>query len=317
MCTAISFLAERHYFGRNLDLDQDYGQHVTVAARRFPLAGMENHSGIIGMAAVVDGYPLFFEGTNEQGLSVAALNFPENAVYHRAIEGKENIPSYDLISYILTRCSNCEEAKALLHTALICDSHFAEELPTTPLHWLIADREMALVAESTSEGLQLYENPISVLTNNPPFPYHLDNLCRYMALHSGMPENRLAPALPLSPFSLGMGAVGLPGDFSSPSRFVRAAFVLHNSPKNADTAVSQFFHILDAAAVPDGCVKTENGYQKTLYSCCCDTQRGVYYYTTAHNRQIKAVNMHRTDLESNRITQFPLIDAEQIHWVQS
>lgn len=313
MCTAVSYTAGRHYFGRNLDLDHNYGEQVTVAARHFPVAGMEKHSGIIGMAAVIDGYPLFFEGTNEDGLSVAALNFPGNAVYHKAAEGKENIPSYDFISYLLTRCKTCREAKALLKNAVICDCQFGEKTPTTPLHWLVADREMAFAAESTAEGLQLYDDPIGVLTNNPPFPYHRDNLCRYMALHSGKAENRLAPSLDLKPFSFGMGAVGLPGDFSSPSRFVRAAFVLHNSPKNEDRAVSQFFRILDAAAVPDGCVKTDSGFQKTLYSCCCDTDRGIYYYTTAHNRQITAVDMHKTDLESNHITQFPLIETEQIH----
>lgn len=314
MCTAISY---GQYFGRNLDLNESYGQQVTVATRNFPLAGMDTHSAIIGMATVVKGYPLFFEGTNEAGLSVAALNFPGNAVYHRAVEGKENIPSYDLIAYVLTRCKTCKEAEELLQNAVVCDSQFSKDLPTTPLHWLIADRDMTLVVESTEEGLQLYENPVKVLTNNPPFPYHRDNLCRYMGLHNGQAENRLAPTLPLTAYSLGMGAMGLPGDFSSPSRFVRAAFVLHNSPKNADTAVSQFFRILDAASVPDGCVETENGFQKTLYSCCCDTDKGIYYYTTESNRQITAVDMHCTDLEGNMVTQFPLIQAEQIRWINA
>lgn len=315
MCTAVSYSAGSHYFGRNLDLDRNYGEQVTVAGRHFPLAGMENHSAIVGMATLANGYPLFFEGTNEAGLSVAALNFPGNAVYHPKTEGKENIPSYDFIAYVLTRCNTCREAKALLQNAVICDCRFADNLEATPLHWMIADRETALVAESTAEGLQLYDNPIGVLTNNPPFPYHRDNLCRYMGLHSGQVENRLAPSLPLHAYSLGMGASGLPGDFSSPARFVRAAFVLHNSPENTDTAVSQFFRILDAASVPDGCVETENGFQKTLYSCCCDTQRGIYYYTTAHNRQITAVDMHSADLKSSKITQFPVKDTENILFI--
>ncbi|MBE6926144.1 MAG: choloylglycine hydrolase family protein [Ruminococcaceae bacterium] len=312
MCTAISFL---HYFGRNLDLDRDYGQQVTVAPRYLPLSAMKNHSAIIGMATAVEGYPLFFEGTNEEGLSVAALNFPGNAVYHPPRPDKVNIASYDFISYVLTRCKTCAEAKGLLENANVCDDRFSDDLPTTPLHWLIADRNMALVAESTEAGLQLYESPIKVLTNNPPFPYHRDNLCRYMGLSSRQPENRLAPSLSLAPFSLGMGAAGLPGDFSSPSRFVRSAFVLHNSPQDTDAPLSQFLRILEAAAIPEGCVKTENGHQKTIYSCCCDTVRGIYYYVSANNHQIRGVDMHRVDLDSDKIICFPHNDTEQILWL--
>ena len=317
MCTAVSFTAGSHFFGRNLDLDRDYGEQVTVAPRHIPLAGMEHHSGIIGMATEIDGYPLFFEGTNEEGLSAAALNFPGNAVYYKAMEGKENIQSYDFISYVLTRCRTCKDAKALLQNAVICDSRFAKDLPTTPLHWLIADREMALVAESTAEGLQLYENPIKVLTNNPPFPYHRDNLCRYMGLHNGQAENRLAPSLPLAAFSLGMGAVGLPGDFSSPSRFVRSAFVLHHSlPGEEMESVSRFFNILEVAMQPEGCVTDGGKFQKTLYSCCCNTDKGIYYYCTHGNRQITAVDMHKEDLEGNRLSLFPLVTKQQIRWEQ-
>ncbi len=312
MCTAISFLSGDHYFGRNLDLEHHYSEQVVVAPRAFPLAGSNAHPAIIGIATVAEGYPLFYEATNEYGLSVAALNFPGNAIYHKEEAGKTPIPSYDLIGHILTRCKNIKEAWALLQNATITDRAFSEGLPPTPLHWLIADREGSFVAESMADGLHLYENPVGVLTNNPPFPYMMDQLSFYMGLSPNPPENRFAPQLPLVPFSRGLGAVGMPGDYSSPSRFVRAAFALHNSPKGGD--VSQFFHILGAVEQPDGCVAVEDKFQSTIYSCCCNTNKGIYYYCTYGNRQLTAVDMHKEDLDSDRLSCFPLVTEQQIRW---
>jgi choloylglycine hydrolase len=226
---------------------------------------------MIGMAVMAENYPLYFDATNEKGLSMAGLNFPGNAVYFPAEEGKENIPSYDFIPYILTRCRTCNEAKAALKNANICDRAFSENQPTTPLHWLIADKNMALVAESTKEGFRLYENPTNVMTNSPPFPAHLENLRH---------------------------CTELPGGFLSEARFLRAAYVRRHG---LTCDVGRFFRMLDVVSVPEGCVKTDIGYQRTIYSCCCDTEKGIYYYTTAENRQITAVDMHKVDLEGNKL----------------
>ena len=313
MCTAISFLGKRHYFGRNLDLEHHWQEQVVIAPRFLPLAGIKNHYAIIGMATVINGYPLFFEGTNEQGLSVAALNFPGNAAYHPPKKGKRSIPSYDFISYILTQCASCEEAEQLLKESVITNEAYQDALPPTPLHWIIADREHSLVVESTVEGLQLYENPVGVLSNNPPFPMQMTMLCNYMRLSPAEAENQIAPGVSLEPYSNGMGAMGLPGDFSSPSRFVRAVFVKYATQKDCDD-LSQFFHMLGAVEQVDGCVRVGDKFQKTLYTCCCDTEKGIYYYTTYGNRQITAIDMHRTDLDSNSLTAFPLVTGQQIRW---
>lgn len=313
MCTAISFLGKDHYFGRNLDLEHHWQEQVVIAPRQLPLSGTKSHCALIGMATVVNGYPLFFEATNEHGLSAAALNFPGNAVYHPPESGKHNIPSYDLIGYVLSRCGSCKEARQLLADSVITPDAFGDGLPPTPLHWLVADREDALVVESTIDGLQLYENPAGVLTNNPPFSMQMTTLCNYMSLSPSMPENRIAPGISLEPYTRGMGAMGLPGDFSSPSRFVRAVFVKYASKPETD-GLSQFFHMLGAVEQVDGCVRVGDKFQKTLYSCCCDTARGIYYYTTYGNRQITAIDMHKTDLSSNCLSAFPLVTGQQIHW---
>ena len=128
----------------------------------------------------------------------------------------------------------------------LCNIPFSKQFPLSPLHWLIADRNGSIVVESMQSGLHIHENPVGVLTNNPPFDWHMMNLNNYMHLSTAAPENRFSDQITLKPYSLGMGGIGLPGDLSSPSRFVRAAFTRMNalSDDTEAASVSQFFHIL-------------------------------------------------------------------------
>ena len=102
-------------------------------------------------------------------------------------------------------------------------------MPAAPLHWMLADRERCLVLEAVEEGLKIYENPFGVLTNNPPFPYHRENMRNYLNLTAGSPCNRLSEELELIPYGQGLGALGLPGDASPASRFVKTVFLKYNS----------------------------------------------------------------------------------------
>ena len=295
MCTAVSFDV---YFGRNLDLERGYGEQVVITPRNFAFRKMQTRYGMIGMAAVEDNYPLYFEATNEKGLSMAGLNFPGNAVYFDPQPGKDNIPPYALIPWVLGQCANLDEARLLLENLHLVNENFSKDLPLSPLHWQISDKTGSLVVESVNEGLKIYENPFGVLTNNPPFEYHRLHLNDFMALHTGPAENRFAN-LPLHNYSLGMGALGLPGDFSSASRFVKAFFVKENSAPGESEAekVSHFFHILQSVAMPKGCVWTENGFEYTRYTSCCNTETGIYYYTTYDNLHPTAINLHDVDLD--------------------
>lgn len=316
MCTAISYHTDGHYFGRNLDLDFQYQECVTVAPRNFPLANTQKHYAIIGIATVADGYPLYYDATNEAGLSIAGLNFPGYAQYAKPQAEKRNIPSYDVIPAILANCKSTDDVKDFLQNALITDKAFGKEYPPSPLHWFVADKERAIAVEMTKEGLSVLDNPVGVLTNNPPLPYHLANLSNYMCLTREEPVCRFGEGIALTPFSRGQGAFGLPGDFSSSSRFIRAAFVLHNSPAmlgDADS-LSQFFHILSAVQQPDGCVRVGSGFQKTIYSSCCNTETGEYYYTTYHNHEITGVAMRNLNLEGSELITFPLRNEEKIRW---
>ena len=307
MCTAITYQNGAHYFGRNLDLERSYGERVVVTPRRYPLPmrcgdTLTAHYALIGMGVVAEGYPLYFEATNEKGLSMAGLNFPGNAVYHPYDSARVNVTPFELIPWLLGTCATLEDAGRALTAVNVVNIPFSAALPLSPLHWLVADRKGALVVESTVAGLQVYDNPVGVLTNNPPFPYHLTHLTDYMPLHEGAPQDN--GGYGLTPYSLGMGAIGLPGDFSSASRFVRAAFVRAKSCcEPTETAnVAHFFRLLGAVAMPKGCVLTADGqYEYTRYSCCCNTDTGTYYYTTYEDSTLRCVAMGETEPEGEHL----------------
>ncbi len=318
MCTAISYHGKAsHYFGRNLDLSYSYQEQVVVTPRNFPFTfrnctHLSQHHAMIGMATVADGYPLYYEATNEHGLSIAGLNFPNNATYLSKARGKTNIAPFELIPWILSQCKDLTEAKAILQKCSIWKLPFNREYSLSPLHWMIADKTGSLAVEPMADGLKIYDNPIGVLTNNPPFDYHLYHLADFRNL---TPKEYKLPfgSIEMQPYSSAMGAMGLPGDFSSASRFVRAAFVKEYSA-SAEQDVSQFFHILSSVAIPRGSVLSEDGSDHiTIYSSCCDTGAGIYYYTTYDNSRLTAVRMHACPLESNQLTVFPLRTTPDIH----
>ena len=311
MCTAISYKCKDTYFGRTLDLEHGYGERVVITPRRFAFqmrqAGtLAAHYAMIGMAAVAKGFPLYFEATNEMGLSMAGLNFPQSAVYSEWVEGKANVAPFELIPWILGRCACVAEAKQLFANTNVTNVGFSRELPVSPLHWMICDPEGGLVFECRKDGGRLFDNPFGVLTNDPPFEFHAMNVNNYMGLGTGKAEARFGKALPFSNYSAGMGALGLPGDFSSTSRFVRALFVKENSVQGEDeqACVNQFFHILSAVAMPKGCVCTPSGYEYTRYRCCCNVNKGIYYYSTYEKNIPIAVRLHGAELEQTQLYQY-------------
>ncbi len=319
MCTAISW---QQFFGRTLDLEYSYDETVTITPRRFPLPfrrirTLEYHYAIIGMAYVVEGYPLYYDGVNEKGLAMAGLHFPDNAAYFAEQKEMDNIAPFELIPWLLGQCRDTAEAEVLLQRLNLTEIHFSSELPLSPLHWMLSDGKRSLTIESTEEGLRIYDNPVGLLTNNPPFPMQLFHLSNYLNLTREVPQNRFTEQLALKPYSRGMGALGLPGDASSASRFVRAAFVKENAAvgENAKENIGQLFHILGAVEQQKGCIRLEDGsFEKTVYIACCNRKSGVYCYTTYENHQITAVELHQEDLEGSGLTSYPLMREEQIYY---
>lgn len=295
MCTALTLLTENHYFGRNLDLEYCYEESVTITPRNFPLVfrqkyPLENHYAMIGIAHVPSDYPLYYDATNEKGLSMAGLNFPEDASYAKADFHKDNIAPFEFIPWVLSQCATVSEALFLLKKINLIQESYSQELPLTPLHWIIADKTTAITVESDQSGLHILPNPVGVLTNSPTFDKHMTYLYHFK---------------------------NLPGDWSSLSRFVRATYVkLHSKCGTSEIeSIHQFFHILESVEFQRGCVpKTPDSYQFTRYTSCCNTEKGVYYYRTYNNSQISAVDLYKEDLNQSQIISYPLSKNGQIYW---
>ncbi len=322
MCTALSFKTKDHYFGRNLDLDCSYGEEVCVMPRKYPLefrkmGKRQEHYAMIGMATVVGGIPLYYDATNEYGLSMAGLNFPGNAYYAPLAEDKDNIAPFEFIPWILCQCKTVNEANDLLLRMNLANIPFSEQLPLSPLHWIISDRGCCITVEFMKDGLHIYNNTVGVLTNNPPFKYHMKNLEKYRHLRNDNRDVVHEDNLEYTAYCQGLGAVGLPGDVSSMSRFVRMVFGKENSVCEDDekSSVCQFFHLLTSVEMVKGCCKTDEGkWDITIYSSCMNTDKGLYYYTTYNNRRITCVDMNKTVLDSDKVSCFPLIQEENIKY---
>lgn len=319
MCTAVTYKTNDHYFGRNLDYEFAYDQTVTVTPRNYPfcfrhMGEIKSHYAMIGMAFVQENYPLYYDATNEKGLSVAGLNFPGNADYKCYDQDMDNVSPFEFIPWILCQCSTVGDARQKLSRLNMLKEDFSQKLPLSPLHWMISDREESIAVESVKDGLKVYDNPVGVMTNNPTFDYHMTNLINYMSLSPADPENSFSEKIHLTPYSRGMGSLGLPGDMSSASRFVKAAFTKLNSISgdSESESVGQFFHILASVEQQKGCCKVENGYEYTIYSSCCNTDKGIYYYTTYENSQITGINMYSEDVDGDKLKSYPLIHSQQI-----
>ncbi len=297
MCTTISFTTSDHYFGRNLDLEYSYQETVTITPRKYPLlfrkaTTLSQHYAMIGMAYIQEKYPLYYEATNEKGLSMAGLNFPGNADYKPSHPDKDNITPFEFIPWVLGQCSTVKDAETLLKHINLFNEAFRADLPLSPLHWMISDRDCSIVVESVKDGLNIYQNPLNVLTNNPPFPQQLTHFRNW--------KNN---------------SQNLPGDWTSESRFIRASHILQHSVCGASEteSVNQFFHILSSVEFPKGCISPKNGkYPFTIYSCCCNTDKGIYYYKTYNNSQVISTALHKENLDSLQLICYDLCATKKI-----
>lgn len=308
MCTSLSLPTPSgtNLFGRTLDLDAHFGETVTLTPRRYPFAFADcyphtRHYALLGMATVMDGtsasgYPLYAEAMNEKGLCMAGLRFAESAVYETAPkDGWLNLAPWELIPCLLGTCATVGEVRDALGNICVVDKPFSDTVGTAPLHWHITDADPShggLIAEVTAEGMKLYDDrEVGVLTNEPPYPAQLARTETLQSLRGDTP--------------------GLPGDYSSPARFVRAATLRRWAVEATETegadgargegdraaAVAQFFSILGAVSPTKGAVVTEDGgCHRTLYTCCMDTGAGVYHWRTEGETAARSVAFGESDL---------------------
>lgn len=322
MCTAATFTGDKsHYVGRNLDYEMSYGQKVVVVPRNFVInfrheKAMEHHYAIIGMAAVANNFPLFFDATNEYGLSIEGLMYAGNAKYLPMKEGMDNVSSFEFIPWILGQCKTVAEARVLLKNLNMLDEDFSPEMPQSDEHFLMADQHECIVVEPDADGVHFYDNPAGVMTNNPPFPKQLFNLNNYQDVSPAMPENKFGK-IKLDGYSRGLGSHNLPGGMDSMSRFVKVAFTAQNATveDGEEANVGQFLHILHSVEQAKGLDEVENHqFEYTIYSSCCNQDTGVYYYTTYYANQINAVDMHKENLDGSELAVYPFVNSQKINF---
>ena len=323
MCTCINLKTKDFYFGRNLDLEYNFGEKVIITPRKYNFelknkTSFQTKYAMIGMATVMNDYPLYADATNEKGLCMAGLYFPGNAVYYEEKENYLNIASFELIPWCLGNYSNIAELRKDLEKINITNQAFSENMPNADLHWMISDEKECIVLEQTKTGLQIYDNPYGVLTNNPPFYYHDTNMNNYMNVSAKFPTNTFSEEIGLKPYGQGMGMMGLPGDVTPTSRFVRAAFYKFNSITDEDeeSSISQIFHILDSVSMIKGSVITkENNYDMTTYSSCMNASKGIYYFKTYYNNQINAVSLNEKNKNEENLEIYELPKNQNIQYL--
>lgn len=210
----------------------------------------------------------------------------------------------------MSQCESVSEVRQQCENLNLTDDAFSSDYPVSPLHWMISDSKESIVVEPVKDKVAIYDNPIGVLTNNPTFDKQLFNLNNYRHLSPKVSDNLFSKVLDLDVYSRGMGGLGLPGDLSSMSRFVKVAFTKLNAVADSSEAssVNQFFHILKSVEQQKGLcyVDESDGYEYTIYSSCVNVDKGIYYYTTYENSQITAIDMHQENLDSSRLIRYPL-----------
>lgn len=310
MCTAINVKLHDTYFGRNLDLDYFFDSRVIIVPRNYKINFKKeepilSHYAMMGVGMVIDDYPLFADVINEKGLSIAGLNFPFNAKYYQYNDQKKNLAAYELVLYLLATCRNIRQVKDELSKINVLDEDFSPSIKLTPLHFLISDTNTSIVLETTKDGMKVYDNKYNILTNNPPFQYQLEYLSKFNRLTNQSVDPATISLSSQLFYSYGSGGYGLPGDYSSASRFIKANFVKNYLvPSNEELEnVRSFFSVLDSVYMPYGSIKTTVGYEHTRYTTCYNLSRGILYYKTYENPNINEIIMSKYNLDNSSLIQ--------------
>ena len=266
--------------------------------------------GFVGLA--VEQKEFMVEGINEKGLSAGLFYFPNYGKYQPFDETQKDksLADFQVVSYVLAECSTTDEVKEALSKVRIINI----DPRSSTVHWRFTEPSgKQIVLEIVNEVMNFYDNPLCVLTNSPGIEWHWTNLSNYINLQPGnAPEHSLGP-VPLKSFGHGSGMLGLPGDFTPPSRFVRATFFQITSPQqpNAQESVLQAFHILNNFDIPTG---TELPMGKasadmpsaTQFTVASDTHNRMIYYRTMYNSNIRCIDLKQINFDNVKYHSEPL-----------
>lgn len=262
------------------------------------------------------------EGINEAGLSLGVFYFPGYASYKpfSPSESANGISILDLGNYLLSQFSTVDEVKKGLTEVSVVPVEWDAIKSVPPVHWRVADKNgKVIVIEIVDNGkMNIYDSETGVVTNSPTYDWHMTNLRNYVNLHPApASEKEIMGVVKLAPFGVGSGFLGIPGDFTPPSRFVRATAYCATVPPMADAykAMSQSFVIMDNFNIPIGSVypahKAPDLPSSTQWTSVSDVTNLDFYYTTYYNRQIRKVDLKQIDFSKVKYQMMPLDKTEK------
>lgn len=261
--------------------------------------------------------PAVIDGMNEKGLSAAAFYFPGYAKYNQVnnSNAKRALAPTEFVNWLLTQFADIKEVKAGLSRILIAPTAQPEWHGVPPFHYIVYDKSgKSLVIEPTEGKLVVFDNPIGVITNSPTFDWHLTNLSNFITLSpTNVPEKQIH-GLKLQQFGQGNGLRGLPGDFTPPSRFVRAAFYSANilPAENSNKAVFEVFHLLNQFDIPYGAVRSvDNEIDFTQATTVKDSSTLKYYFKTYLDQNIKSISMSGFDVNGKKLVHLDIEESKQ------
>ena len=256
--------------------------------------------GFVGPTAATN-YDMLIDGLNDQGLNVGLFYFPGYAQYPEATpeNSAKGLAPAQIAAWILGNCATVAEVKERIGEVVMLPVVLDLIGIVPDLHIKVQDPTGACITIEPRGGeLKVYDNPVRVLTNAPEFPWHLTNLNSYLNISAGLPEGRKIGDLTLSPFGMGAGALGLPGDFSPPSRFVRMAFFLQTAePQDSSgQAVATMFHFLNNFDIPPGSARppadvSEKEPDYTSWTVVSDLAAKHYHWKTFGNQNIRVIDL--------------------------
>ena len=310
MCTAMRFNDSKGnvFFGRNYDWTFSYGETPIMTPLNFkansPYGAIESIKyAVLGMGIVSDETPLYFDASNTEGLNVAGLNFAQYCVYEQEPQkDKTNVCVFEFPLWVTSQFKTVDEVEEALGNVVIVNRAVSDDLPASPLHWMIADANRSIVVECTKRGLEVFDNDVDVLTNQPGYEWHRDNIRNYMRLSPEYPQKSSWAKADMVPFGTGAGNDGLPGGCGAAARFVRAAYYNACYPvcEGENKNIARMLHSLSGVMMIDGATTISDGsYEKTLYSSCFSSATNTYYFHTYDDINIKSTSFDDFDLMSS------------------
>lgn len=325
MCTGISVTSTegQEYFGRTQEYDIDYDYVLAQFPRKFevltPIGHWQTSYSVMGVGTMVSGQlaPMVLDGINEHGLVASTQYFADEFIYSSIKEiraaGKTPIYAEQFIFYLLSTCQTIQDVKERLEQVAIPNESLVME-GGLPQHFFVKDLtgQGIVVEPSVALGFKVFDNPVGVMTNSPSFDWHLTNLRNYTGISSHNQKELALNAYHVPSFGKGSGLLGMPGDYTAPSRFIRAAMLLNLSqPVDSSQAINLGFHILSTSDIPKGVIDVNSSLQYTQYTVMYDQGKRELYIKLYENLAIQKLTFCDSEVNASAPKISQLIKTSQ------